>query len=74
MRAFDFPLKEHDWAQKWCADVHNIDSSEKINGSCSLKICEGHTQDISKFRFHLWEPMWYFKKCKAPENSWKPEI
>ena len=22
----------------------------------------------------MWEPIWYFKKCKTPENTWQPEI
>ena len=37
-----------------------------------MKVSEGFTQDISKFHFHTWEPIWYFKKLKAPEISWKP--
>ena len=73
MREFDVPLKEHDWAQKCCVDVKNIDSSKNLNGRCPLEISEGHTQDISTFIFHLWEPIWYFKNCKAPENPWQPE-
>ena len=74
MRAFDVPLKEQNWAQKWCVDVHNISSSKKLNGRGPLEIIEGHTQDIPKLRLHLWEPIWYSKKCKAPESPWKPSI
>ena len=74
MRAFDVPLKEHVRAHKCCVDVHNIASSKNINGGCPLEISEGHIQEVSKFRFHLWEPILYLKKCKAPENPWQPEI
>ena len=73
MKEFDVPLKKYYWTQKWCVDVKNIDSYKNINGRCTLQISEGHTQDISKFRYHLWEPIWYFKKCKAPETSWQLE-
>ena len=58
MRAFDVPLKEHDWSQKWCVDVKNIASYKNLNGKCPLEISEGHIQVISKFIFHLWETIW----------------
>ena len=30
----------------------------------------GHTPDISKFRFHIWEPIWYFVSgVKVPLNN-----
>ena len=74
MREFTVPLKEHNWSQKWCVDVHNIASPKKLNGMCPLEISEVHTQEISKSRFNLWEPIWYFKKCKVPENPWQPAI
>ena len=50
--AFGVPLKEYNWAQKWCVDVHNIDSSKNLNGGFPLEMSERDTQDISKFRFH----------------------
>ena len=72
MKYFDVPLTENDWDHKWYVDVHNIVSSKNLNGGYPLEISEGHTQDNSKFKFYLWEPICYFKKCKAPENPWKP--
>ena len=57
MRAFGVPPKEHNWSHKWCVDVHNIAPSKNLNGRCALEISEGYTQEISKFRFHLWEPI-----------------
>ena len=68
LREFDVPFKEHDCDHKWCVDLHNIASSKKVNGSCSLQTSEGNTQDISILRFHLWGPIWYFNKCKSPKN------
>ena len=71
MRKFKVPLKEHDWAQKWCVDVHNIASSRKLDWRSPLDVSTGYTQDISKFRFHLWEPVWYYQKVKQPNDPWK---
>ena len=53
--------------RKWCVDVNNIHYSKNINGTFPLEIIEGHTQDISKFIFHLLETIWYFNNFKAPQ-------
>ena len=38
-----------------------------------LSINTGYTPDISKFRFHIWEPIWYFvPDIKAPLNNLRP--
>ena len=66
MRWFGVPLAEHYWVNKWCVDVHNIDSHKYFSGKFPLEIIEGHNKDLSKFIFNLWEPIWYFKKCKSP--------
>ena len=71
---FDIPLKGHDWVQKWCVDVRNINSSKNINGRCPLESSERHTQEISKFRLHFKEPIWYLNKCKGQQNPCKPAI
>ena len=57
MMTFDVSPIEHYRSQKWCVDVHTIYYSKKLSVSFSLEISEGHTQDISKFRFHLLEPI-----------------
>eukprot|EP00957_Ditylum_brightwellii_P113679 8667339-Ditylum_brightwellii.AAC.1 len=36
-----------------------------------MDVTVGHTQDISSFRFHRWEPIWHYKKYKTPEDLWK---
>jgi hypothetical protein len=48
-----------------------VAASKKFGWKSPLAMNSGNTQDISKFRFHIWEPIWYFHKCKAPEDPWK---
>jgi hypothetical protein len=71
MQEFGVPLSRHHWAQKWCCDVHNIVANRKWDWR-SAKEQTGHTPDISMFRFHLWEPIWYYEPgTKQTENSLK---
>ena len=63
-RKFRVTLKEHYWVKKWCVDVHIIASSKKLYWRIPLEVSEGFIQEISKFRFHIWELIWYFKKSK----------
>eukprot|EP00957_Ditylum_brightwellii_P042271 3201576-Ditylum_brightwellii.AAC.1 len=65
------PLSEHDWAQKWCVDVYNVIALCKFAWKSLLEVSMGHMQDISPFRFHLYEPMWYYNKAKAPDDPWQ---
>ena len=72
-RAFKIPYKYHNWTQRWCCDVHNVAANRRLNWRCPDEIHHGYTQDISPFRFHMWEPIWYMEKReKAPQDSWKP--
>lgn len=72
IRQFKVPLGKHDWVQKWCVDVHNVLASEKLGWQTPLAISEGHTPDISKFRFHIWEPIWYYDPTvKQPQDNLK---
>lgn len=72
MRAFNVPLAHHDWCQKWCCDVHNIASSRKLNWHSPVSLAHGHTPDISPFRFHIWEPVWYYQPgTKSPATPWR---
>ena len=71
MREFDIPLAKLDWVQRWCCDVHNILAIRGKDWRTPLEISSGHTPDISKFRFHIWEPVWYFEPTKSPIDSWK---
>ena len=72
MREFKVPLSRHHWAQKWCCDVHNISANRKLDWRSAKEQKTGYTPDISMFRFHLWEPIWYYEpKTKQPNNSLK---
>lgn len=72
-RAFHVPPQYHNWTQKWCCDCHNIASNRQLGWLSPDSIHFGHTPDISPFRFHLWEPIWYFEKgAKMPIDTWKP--
>eukprot|EP00980_Cylindrotheca_fusiformis_P010182 scaffold2267_cov92-Cylindrotheca_fusiformis.AAC.1 len=71
-RAFKVPHKYHNWTQRWCCDVHNIAANRKLGWRSPNEVHHGYTPDISTFRFHIWEPIWYFeKRAKAPIDSWK---
>ena len=72
MREFNVPLSRHHWAQKWCCDVHNVAANQKLDWRSAKERKTGYTPDISMFRFHLWEPIWYYvPHTKQPENSLK---
>lgn len=72
MREFNVPLSRHHWAQKWCCDVHNIAANRNLEWRSAKERKTGHTPDISMFRFHIWEPIWYYvPHTKQPENSLK---
>src|SRR5688572_11166967 len=71
MRTFKVPLKKHDWVQKWVCNVHNILASRQLGWRTPLEKSEQHLQDISCFRFHIWEPIWYYKPTKQPHNNLK---
>jgi ribosomal protein S12 len=71
MRAFKVPLNRHDYCQKWCCDVHNVVANRKLGWRSPLERNAGHTPDISKIRFHFWEPVWYYKPSKQPHDNLK---
>ena len=71
-RALKIPYQYHNWTQKWCCDCHNIASSRRLDWKSPDDLHLGYTQDISKFRFHVWEPIWYFERgAKAPIDTWQ---
>jgi hypothetical protein len=69
MRAFNVPLSRHDYVQKWCCDVHNILANRKLGWRSPIERNEGSTPDISRFRFHMWEPIWYYEPSKQPKDN-----
>ena len=72
MREFQVPLSRHDYCQKWCCAVHNVVANRKLGWRTPLERNTGFTPDISKFRFHLWEPVWqYYAPSKQPNDNLK---
>ena len=70
MRQFNVPLGKHDWCQKWCCDVHNHVANRTLNWRTPMEISTGFTPDISVFRFHIWEPIWYYDPTvKQPRDN-----
>lgn len=70
---FKIPFKYNDWVAKWCCDVHNVAASRALNWQSPNTIADGYTCDISAFRFHVWEPIWYYDHTtKPPLSRWKP--
>ena len=61
MSKFKVTFRYHDRV-KMVDGVYNISSSKKLYCKSPLNISEGFTQVISKFLFHKWESIWYFKK------------
>ena len=46
-------------------------NSKNKNWRTPLEISTGHTPDISMFRFHFWEPIWFFETTKSPFDNWR---
>ena len=70
---FGVPHQYHNWTQRWCCAVHNIASCRSLNWQSPNSIADGYTPDLSPFRFHIWEPIWYFDHTrKSPESRWQP--
>ena len=70
MRIFNVPIRKHDWVQKWCVDVHNVLASRYLNWRTPTEKKNGNTPDISMFRYHVWEPIWYFDpSLKIPQQQ-----
>ena len=72
MRAFNVPLQYHDWVQKWVCECHNHTANRTLNWSVPESKRLGYTPDISRFRFHVWEPIWYFEPgTNQPEHGFR---
>ena len=69
MAEFGAPLSRHSWCQKWCVDIRNHLASSKLNWRTPKEKLTGNTPDISVFRFHFWEPIWFYNpQIKTPRN------
>ena len=71
MSTFKAPLSRHDWCQKWCCDIQNMAAHKKNGWLTPETVSTGRMTDISKCRFHFWEPIWYYEPSKTPKSSYK---
>jgi hypothetical protein len=60
----------------WCycmcfiVDCLNHTAKKELDYRTAMKKMFGHTPDISMFRFHFWETVWYYKPtAKYPKNN-----
>ena len=58
------------WTAMYCCQINNHVSHRSLHYKTPMEISNGHTPDISKFRFHIYEPLWYFDpKIKLPRSN-----
>lgn len=70
MKAFSVPLGLHNWCQLYCTQINNVTSRRSLNWKTPQEVADSHTPDISAFRFHFYEPIWYFRPTvKSPEDN-----
>ena len=58
----------------WCAlymcQVNNHVARKLLGWKTPIEISTGNTPDISQFRFHFYEPLWYFDpSMKTPKSN-----
>jgi hypothetical protein len=63
----------------WCfcmmfiVDCLNHSAQKELGYRTSMEKMHGHTPDISMFRFHFWEPVWYYEPtAKYPKSNFLP--
>jgi hypothetical protein len=70
LRQFNAPLSLSHWCMLWCCQVNNHTSRRSLNHKTPEEVSTGRTPDISKFRFHFYEPLWYFvPDLKTPKDT-----
>ena len=72
MEKYNVPLSRHGWCQLHCVDIRNHLASRKLGWRTPNEKLTGDTPDISKFRFHFWQPVEYHDPMvKQPASGWK---
>ena len=70
LRVFKAPTTLSNWCLLWCCQVNNHCSRRSLNYKTPEEVATGWTPDISKFRFHFYEPLWMFEpKLKTPKDN-----
>ena len=57
IRQCSMPCTQHHWDKHWCVEIRNVLASKKLMWRSLHEVWRECTLDISKFRFHIWEPM-----------------
>jgi hypothetical protein len=56
---------------KHLCDANNHTAKSKLNWRTPLEYSQGETPDISVFRFHFWEPVWFLRgPAQMPHRKW----
>ena len=64
------PVELCNWTAMYCCQINNHVSRRSLKYKTPMEISNGHTPDISMFRFHFYEPLWYFDpKIKLPRSN-----
>jgi hypothetical protein len=70
LRTFNAPVELSNWCLLWCCQVNNHVSRRSLNYRTPEEVSTGRTPDISKFRFHFYEPLWFFEpNIKTPNDN-----
>lgn len=70
MQAYRSPLKYNNWCQLYCCQINNTTTRRSLGWRTPLEVHSGRTPDISPFRFHWFEPIWYFLPgAKSPKAN-----
>ena len=70
LRVFNAPIGLSNWCALYMCQVNNHVSRASLNHKTPEEISTGRTPDISKFRFHFYEPLWFFEpKIKTPKSN-----
>ena len=70
LRIFNAPVKLAHWCLLWRCQVNNRASRRSLNYKVPEEVSTGRTPAVSQFRFHFYEPLWYFQpKMLTLENN-----
>ena len=54
MKQFNVPMNQYHWCMKWCKDVHDVLSMEKLKWRTPKEMLIGDTPDTSMFKCRTW--------------------
>lgn len=70
MQAYRSPLRYNNWCQLYCCQINNVTARRSLGWCTPLEVHSGRTPDLSPFRFHWFEPVWYFLPgAKSPKAN-----